>query len=283
MVESARPSPLFCSGRVVSRGYWDLAASVNAKISQYSSELDANSLTQDFTGLSELLLGQAQPAQFQSSGQTGYIWGSAYQDDGNGGISTSRTANTSGQSVTVSGVTYTVAINANSEMPRSYDNGGANTYGGYYNWYAATAESGTYAMASGDPSDSICPAGWQLPVDSTTSGAKSWYNLIQSDDYYNLIDTAGTQTTDNSNFPDAVDPTTEASLRMHQIPLSLPFSGQYTWTSGALGNHGGGGAFWSSTANSQANARYLYFTSTRVSPQNYSGKANGLTVRCVLK
>ncbi len=265
-----------------SRGYWDPAASVNAKISQYSAKLDANSLTHDFTGLSSLLLGQAQPAQFQSSGQTGYTWSSAYQDDGNGGISTSRTANTSGNSVTLSGTTYTVANNANAEMPRSYHEGN-DTYGDYYNYYAATAESGTYAMASDvDASDSICPAGWQLPVNGGSTTDKSWNNLLNNDSYYNLIDTEGPQTADNSNFPDATDPTKEAVYRMHQIPLSIPFTGLYSWA-GALVNRGGVGYFWSSTANSQTNARFLYFYGAGVYPQNNYDKVGGFTVRCILK
>ena len=47
--------------------------------------------------------------------------------------------------------------------------------GNWYNWYAATAGSGTSTMSSGDASDSICPKGWRLPGNS---GAKSFANLL---------------------------------------------------------------------------------------------------------
>ena len=36
-------------------------------------------------------------------------------------------------------------------------------YGYYYNWYAATAGSGTCTMTSGSATSSICPKGWHLP------------------------------------------------------------------------------------------------------------------------
>ena len=101
-----------------------------------------------------LLLGQAQPNQFQSSDQTGYWWGSKVSDDGN------FTALDS------------VANNANAEIPRDYHEGN-DSYWDYYNWYAATAESGTYAMTSGNAEDSLCPAGWQLPINGDSSTSKS--------------------------------------------------------------------------------------------------------------
>lgn len=47
---------------------------------------------------------------------------------------------------------------------------------GFYNWYAATAGSGSYSMASGVANDSVCPKGWQLPV--SYPDGKSVRNLL---------------------------------------------------------------------------------------------------------
>ncbi len=46
--------------------------------------------------------------------------------------------------------------------------------GVYYNWYTATAGTGTYDTPQGtDASGSICPSGWRLPRGTITSGAPS--------------------------------------------------------------------------------------------------------------
>ncbi|MBQ6321092.1 hypothetical protein IJI17_02660, partial [Candidatus Saccharibacteria bacterium] len=50
------------STNLVSRGYWDPEESTREKwTNTYASKLQERGLSQDFTGLSELLLGQAQP------------------------------------------------------------------------------------------------------------------------------------------------------------------------------------------------------------------------------
>ena len=147
-------------------------------------------------------------------------------------------------------------------MPRSYDNGGANTYGVFYNWYAATAETGTFAMTSGNAEDSLCPAGWQLPINGDSTTEKSWQGLLFGS--YEL----------SSN--------TASSRTMRQIPLSIPFTGYYYWAGGALNARGSGGYFWSSTAYSTAGARGLYFGASNIGPQSNNGKVSGLSVRCVV-
>ena len=155
--------------------------------------------------------------------------------------------------------------------------------GHYYNWYAATAESGTYAQSSAGAKtvdSSICPAGWRLPVNSGidgTSASGSWGNLIGTT--YGLITTEGTQTANNNPFGS----TTESSLRMHELPLSIPFTGSYNWQNGNLDYRGAYGNFWSSTPRDNIFARNLYFNSTRVNPQDNIHKVYGFTVRCVNK
>ena len=45
----------------------------------------------------------------------------------------------------------------------------------YYNWYAATAGSGTSDMTVDIPADSICPFGWKIP--EIGEGNKTWRYL----------------------------------------------------------------------------------------------------------
>ena len=127
-----------------------------------------------FRIVSDLHLGQEQVNQFQTNGEAGQIWYSAYQDSGSNTRSDARLENTEGTSVTIDGVTIRVVNNANAEMPRSYHLQN-NTIGIFYNWYAAVAESGGY-ISSGTADDSVCPKGWSLAKGDTSNG--SWANLL---------------------------------------------------------------------------------------------------------
>ena len=206
-----------------------------------------------------------------------------------------------------------VANNINAEIPRSYDNGSdwvdqssyatatgytseatvsgghtrlapetwdynhATTYlGDYYNWYAATAESGTYSATSGNMEDSICPKGWRLPYNAANESG-SWYDLLRN--AYAVTDANGTQTESNNKYGTAQGP----ALAMHELPLSIVFSGLYNWVNGGLNNRGTNGNYWSSTPYASTNAHNLNFNSTNVNPQNGNNKTNGLTVRCVAR
>ena len=247
------------------RGYWDPSASVVA--------LTGSTLTEKLQ--SKLGADQTCSEQFQSkeNAGSGCYWGSKLSDDGN-----------------LTPLTD-VTNNANAAIPRSYDNGSdwiqnspsqdgvsgdykssgtptsvngdnaATLYmGNWYNWYAATAQSGTWEMTSGNATDSICPAGWQLP---DNSGDHSWSNLL---------------TTKYS-----VASSTDGSRRARNYPLSIIFSGYYYWVGGYLNNRGSNGNYWSSTPSSTIDARYLNLYSTRVNPQDSGSKTFGLTVRCVAR
>ena len=64
-----------------------------------------------------------------------------------------------------------------------YSSNADNTYygnmyiGHYYNWFASTAETGTYAASQYTARDSICPSGWQLPTNYYSTN-KSMYRLV---------------------------------------------------------------------------------------------------------
>ena len=132
--------------------------------------------------------------------------------------------------------------------------------GNYYNWYAATAGTGTAAMTEGQvATDSICPRGWKLP---DNSGSKSFLNLVTT--------TYGLQ--DNN----AAD-----STKILQAPLNFVRDGHYHWSNGQVYHKGTDGQWWSTAAASATSAHYLYTNSSRVIPQHADNKGFGFTVRCV--
>ena len=130
--------------------------------------------------------------------------------------------------------------------------------GNYYNWYAATAGTGTSSMTDSDATASICPKGWRLPPNS---GAKSYYNLITTT--YGLASS------------------TDGSLALRAAPLNFNLSGYYKYNISAMYNQGSYGVYWSSTAESSATGAYYLYFGTSYIAQHSSTKGNGNSVRCV--
>ena len=132
--------------------------------------------------------------------------------------------------------------------------------GNYYNWYAATAGTGTAAMvAPAVATDSICPKGWRLPSDS---GDGSFQNLMNT---YNIAnDTTGA----------AVVLTT---------PLNFVRSGYYYFNDDKIYNKGRTGHWWATIAGSTASyAHELHVDSVHVY-YGWDYKGDGLSVRCVAR
>ena len=150
--------------------------------------------------------------------------------------------------------------------------------GVYYNWYTATAGTGTWSIttAGTQATDSVCPAGWQLPRysavngTSTTAPNKSWMRLIR--DTYKIITTQGDQGSSST-----------ANATLHGFPFSLPYSGGVNWQSGGIDYQGAYGAFWSAGSTSQTHARRLDFYGTSVWPETSGARLYGFSVRCVAK
>ena len=137
-----------------------------------------------------------------------------------------------------------------------------------YNWPAAIQDVQGYDgndFQPAEPTQGICPQGWQLP---TNAGTKSFYNL------HTL---AGTPTT---GF---WQPVAENTLPSSAIEWQGVFSG-YAWgVTGSIGITSTNGQYWSS---SQDDARYVHSWNFYLSfyvAQMISGKPDGRSVRCVLK
>ena len=137
--------------------------------------------------------------------------------------------------------------------------------GNYYNWYAATAGTGTAAMvAPATASDSICPKGWKLP---DNEGSKSFVNLIFTT--YGLID----------NNMASVN-------KASQIPLNFTRLGTYNAFNGLVSNRGKDGMWWTTTAFSPARKAIsltIAESTTRVIPQHSDDKGYGFSIRCVAR
>ena len=145
-----------------------------------------------------------------------------------------------------------------------------------YNWYAATAGTGTYATSTRgtNVSGSICPTGWRLPSatsdGSTATGNGTSYTAADFA-VLNASMNAGSLTTGSTS----------------SYPTGWQFTG--AWSGVFSGNRvsgfvyqGSEGHYWSSTAYSSTVARNLYFYSSRVYPGSYYySKYYGFAVRCV--
>ena len=151
-------------------------------------------------------------------------------------------------------------------------NGGTHEHvGNYYNWSAAVASndtnsyaSSTYSDISGNPQNSICPAGWRLPTISSASNATegSTNELSRINRLYN-------------------NASTSTSAGLEAAPLFFARGGNVN--GGSLNNSGNNGNYWSSSVNSSSNAYNLNFNATNVNPTNNNNRNNGRSVRCVAR
>ena len=134
--------------------------------------------------------------------------------------------------------------------------------GNHYSWGAATAGSGNSLSGDDDATDSICPAGWHLPLSSsaydTTSG--SFYNLFSQ---YGLTSSV---TNGNNNI-------STASLYFVRSGYVAPGSQFY--------QAGLTAAYWTRRASSPNVATYLRFDKNVYLESLSMGRATGLSVRCV--
>ena len=133
-------------------------------------------------------------------------------------------------------------------IPRLKDSGNA-SYGVYYNWYTATAGSGTYAIASGSVTQSICPKGWKLPT--ATSGSGETSKIYSTYSNYNTFITV-----------------TSAALSGY-------------WAGSSAGEQGSAGNWWSRTAVNATTGYGLYFNKSSIHPRYNNYKRLGFVIRCV--
>ena len=190
--------------------------------------------------------------------------------------------NESGKYNTVDGTNTQSTANSdkafyNNPMSASYCYGtsiqSSYTKCGYlYNWYAATAGSGTYAISTDgtNVSGSICPTGWNLP----TSAFNTVYNKHSGADFAVL------NASMNAGSP------TSGSTSSYSYYAGWQFTGAWSgvfsggWSNG-FNSRGSYGYYWSSTASSSTYATGLYFNNSYVSTDSIDNKVDGRAIRCV--
>ena len=133
--------------------------------------------------------------------------------------------------------------------------------GNYYNWTAAVAmnDSSSYTTQNTDVNQSICPAGWRLPIGGTSNtGSKSFQYLVNQ-----LSLTAGT------------------SGNIQNSPVYFVYGGGWGGYSDGVGS---GGSYWSSVVYASTYAYLLSFSvDGPLNPKYDVDRLAGLSVRCVAR
>ena len=123
-----------------------------------------------------------------------------------------------------------------------------NSYSGYYNWYTATAGTGTQSISSGNATASICPKGWRLPTGGNSGELQALSGLYS----YSAL-TSG--------------------------PINFLRSGYLGDSSHYFVDHNG--YYWTSTAMDNIRAHDMCIGAGVVQPANKDGKGSGVSVRCI--
>ena len=153
----------------------------------------------------------------------------------------------------------------------STTNAGMYSYGNYYTWHAAMANTTLYSGPTATDADgktsetvntSLCPTGWRLPYGRNTG------NGTIAGGFYNL----NYKINNDSNVTEST-----ASLKLRSFPNNFLYSGYFESHRGSFGY------YWSSTANSGSNSWYLYLRSSNVTPgTSLNDKCNGQSIRCTV-
>ena len=148
-------------------------------------------------------------------------------------------------------------------------------YGNYYNWYSATAGHGSTSKKGGDTDGDICPAGWRLPIGSSSSSS------VSKSFAYLDISMGGLGTDANSG----TQPTGEARMRIwRSFPTNFINSGLW-WGSHARYGVDKDNMYWTSTAtlNSEMAYSFQMYLNGEFRLDYTVYRSSGYTVRCVLK
>jgi len=162
------------------------------------------------------------------------------------------------------------------DATNSTSNAGMYSYGNYYTWAAAAANT----TSTSSNVKSICPKGWSLP----RGGNKSREN---TSDFWKLIVTGLNNGTKPANYDSSTVPYytgstegTPVSNALRAYPNNFVYSGLIS--GGSVNDRGSYGLYWSSTTNGSSFAYGLYFLSYVVRPGNNSNsKAHGCSIRCI--
>ena len=167
--------------------------------------------------------------------------------------------------------------NTNTSLTASYNGTGSSTYyswysyGNYYTWAAAMANTTYYSSYSGtsgsDAADtSLCPTNWHLPSSGTTT--QEFGTLSQR------YGGTGSNQNGSANAGDVM------SNRFRAFPNNFLYSGNFNGSS--ADDRGSNGYYWSRSAYSSYFSYHLRLNSTYLYPSSHNGKYRGFSVRCLI-
>ncbi|MBR3131947.1 hypothetical protein IKG33_00835 [Candidatus Saccharibacteria bacterium] len=174
--------------------------------------------------------------------------------------------------------------NINRSLAVGYDNNYQwYSYGNYYNWAAAIANTNYFNTDNTSATTtSLCPTGWRLPQ----GGDKTRIESNNDNDFWTLIVTNLNGGTNPANYSSSTYPyytgTTEAtpvSKLVKAFPNNFIYSGRYSNSAASSRNSGG---FYRSSTTSGGNTYYLHFTGSEVYPgASRVIKIYGFSIRCI--
>ena len=151
--------------------------------------------------------------------------------------------------------------------------------GNYYNWTAAIASNNSSSLTTqyANAPNSICPAGWRLPIaNSNNQTVFEFGDLLYT--YYGI-----TQAKFNTSniVISPVSYTSNGFVNIRKSPLWFVRTG-YIY-SGTLNNAMAHGHYWASTVVDNNSIYNLYFANSGVWPSLKSEKQYGWSVRCLAR
>ncbi|MBQ6487158.1 hypothetical protein IJI89_01870 [Candidatus Saccharibacteria bacterium] len=138
------------------------------------------------------------------------------------------------------------------------DSTSGNAYGTLYNYYAASAGTITGSSNSNNAVSDICPAGWRLPIGNPDTGE---FKTLNSNSSYNTL----------------------AKMRASEANGGAAFALAGHFASSYPTSQASGGHYWSSTVSSNTEMHKLFLTTAIVNVNSPNSRANGYSIRCILK
>ena len=171
--------------------------------------------------------------------------------------------------------------NTTNRQTNATGTGSTYSYGNYYTWAAAIADTTAYSTENQSvTSTSLCPTGWHLPKggDKSNEANNEWWSLtttIIGANPANYDSQTHPYYTNNSNTEG-----TDASKAMRRYPTNLVYSGSFSVSS--ANSRGWGGYYWSSTIRYGYSSYIEYIYSSLVYPGTFStNRYGGFAVRCL--
>ena len=169
------------------------------------------------------------------------------------------------------------------DATNSTTNAGMYSYGNYYTWHAAIADT-TYNGTNNNSSDttSLCPSGWRLPHGGQTTVNTTAEFYLLSKAIMNNVEPDQNSSGGYGYYGNSVTNTAgnTATKVIRSFPNNFLYSGYFSTSS--TNYRGSYGGYWSSTANS-GTSYCLYLGSSRVYPGTYYNYKNfGSSIRCTV-